>query len=86
MRDKTVRRDFLKTGVGIAAFSIARPEWVWDTFMTTVLDLRLPVGQGTLIGVWEHQHKRADYVDSWWQVANWQEAAHRFDTPRQAAA
>ena len=42
--------------------------------------------------VWEHayylkhQQKRADYVDSWWQVANWQEAAHRFDTPRQAAA
>ncbi len=42
--------------------------------------------------VWEHayylkhQQKRADYVDSWWQVANWKEAAHRFDTPRQAAA
>ena len=42
--------------------------------------------------VWEHayylkhQHKRADYVDCWWQVANWQEAARRFDAPRQAAA
>jgi Fe-Mn family superoxide dismutase len=42
--------------------------------------------------VWEHayylkhQQKRADYLDSWWQVVNWQEAAQRFDAPRQAAA
>ena len=42
--------------------------------------------------VWEHayylkhQQKRADYVDCWWQVANWQEAARRFDASRQAAA
>ena len=42
--------------------------------------------------VWEHayylkhQQKRADYVDCWWQVANWQEATRRFDAPRQAAA
>ena len=42
--------------------------------------------------VWEHayylkhQQKRADYVDCWWQVANWQEAARRFDALRQAAA
>lgn len=42
--------------------------------------------------VWEHayylkhQHKRADYLDSWWQVVNWQEAALRFGSPRQAAA
>jgi Fe-Mn family superoxide dismutase len=34
--------------------------------------------------VWEHayylkhQQKRADYVDNWLQVANWQEAARRF--------
>jgi Fe-Mn family superoxide dismutase len=42
--------------------------------------------------VWEHayylkhQQKRADYLDSWWQVANWQEAARRFDGQRQEAA
>ena len=42
--------------------------------------------------VWEHayylkhQQKRADYVDCWWQVANWQEAAHRFGRPVDAAA
>lgn len=42
--------------------------------------------------VWEHayylkhQHRRADYVDCWWQVANWQEAARRFGGPVEAAA
>ena len=42
--------------------------------------------------VWEHayylkhQQKRADYVDCWWQVANWQEAARRFGRPVEAAA
>jgi superoxide dismutase, Fe-Mn family len=42
--------------------------------------------------VWEHayylkhQHKRADYVDCWWQVANWQEAARRFGGAAEAAA
>jgi Fe-Mn family superoxide dismutase len=41
--------------------------------------------------VWEHayylkhQQKRADYVDCWWQVANWQEAARRFDRPVETA-
>ena len=43
------------------ASDIARPEWVWDYFLTTVLDLRLPVPQGTVVGIWEHQHKRADH-------------------------
>ncbi len=42
--------------------------------------------------VWEHayylkhQQKRADYVDCWWQVANWQEAARRFGRTAEAAA
>jgi len=42
--------------------------------------------------VWEHayylkhQQKRADYVDCWWQVANWQEASRRFGRPVEAAA
>ncbi|MCB9513789.1 MAG: hypothetical protein H6694_05710 [Candidatus Latescibacteria bacterium] len=41
---------------------LAEPEWVWDYFVTTALDLRLPVYQGTLVGIWEHQHKQADHV------------------------
>ena len=43
------------------ARDLARPEWVWDYYLTTVLDLRLPVPQGTVVGGWEHQHKRADH-------------------------
>ncbi len=38
--------------------------WVWDYFVTTGIDLRLPlpVADGHLIGIWEHQHKSADHV------------------------
>ncbi|MBK6737969.1 MAG: superoxide dismutase [Haliea sp.] len=42
--------------------------------------------------VWEHayylkhQQKRADYLDCWWQVANWQEAARRFNDPNDDGA
>ncbi len=38
--------------------------WVWDYFVTTGLDLRLPrpVAKGHLVGIWEHQHKSADHV------------------------
>lgn len=40
---------------------LSAPEWVWDRLLTTTLDLRLAVPGGTLIGIWEHQHKRADH-------------------------
>jgi Fe-Mn family superoxide dismutase len=42
--------------------------------------------------VWEHayylqhQQKRADYVECWWQVANWQEAALRYGRTVESAA
>lgn len=41
--------------------------------------------------VWEHayyghhQDRRVDYLESWWPVVNWEEAARRFESPEQIA-
>ncbi len=68
--------------------------WVWlvyDQGMLSIMDIPnqdspLSEGKTPLLGldVWEHayylkyQNRRAEYVDSWWNVVNWQEVTARY--------
>jgi Fe-Mn family superoxide dismutase len=66
--------------------------WVWllpDLSIVTTPNQDSPVNGGgpePILGldVWEHAYyldytyKRADYVNAWWNVVNWQEAEHRY--------
>lgn len=64
--------------------------WVWlrpDLSIIAMPNQDVPLLQGEpLLGldVWEHayyldyKYKRADYVQAWWDVVNWEEVARRF--------
>lgn len=79
---------FTETSLGIFGSG-----WAWllpDLSIVTTPNQDTPISDGRpepILGldVWEHAYyldytyNRADYVAAWWHVANWHEAAERFD-------
>lgn len=69
--------------------------WAWLGFrngnlaVISMPNQDVPMMEGLIpilgIDVWEHayylkyQNRRADYVNAWWNVVNWDEVARRFD-------
>jgi superoxide dismutase, Fe-Mn family len=72
--------------------------WTWlvvdgDSLAVTSTpnqDSPLTEGKTPILGidVWEHayylkyQNRRPEYLQAWWNVANWQEIARRYETAR----
>lgn len=85
----------LKTKIKEAALARFGSGWAWlvassgklEIISSPNQDSPITLGKTPLLGVdvWEHayylryQNKRADYVDAWWNVANWSNIGARFD-------
>jgi Fe-Mn family superoxide dismutase len=70
--------------------------WAWLGFKGSALavismpnqDVPMMEGLQPILGldVWEHayylkyQNRRAEYIQNWWNVVNWEEVARRYDT------
>ena len=77
---------------GAKALSVFGSGWVWlqpDLSIVTTPNQDSPLNSGgpaPILGldVWEHAYyldytyKRADYIQAWWNVVNWQEVESRF--------
>lgn len=77
---------------GSKALSVFGSGWVWlqpDLTIVTTPNQDSPLNSGQpapILGldVWEHAYyldytyKRADYVNAWWHVVNWQEVQSRY--------
>jgi Fe-Mn family superoxide dismutase len=86
--------DTLKAKIKEAALGRFGSGWAWLVLDSGKLaitstgnqDTPLMTGQTPILGVdvWEHayylryQNKRADYVDAWWKVVNWNAVTQRF--------
>jgi superoxide dismutase, Fe-Mn family len=92
--------DTFKTQFRTASLARFGSGWSWLVWAdrrlqithTANQDCPLMSGQFPILGldVWEHayylryQNRRADYVDAWWRVVNWNAVATRFDQARQS--
>jgi Fe-Mn family superoxide dismutase len=88
--------DNLKAKIKEAALGRFGSGWAWlivdggklSITSTANQDTPLMTGQTPILGVdvWEHayylryQNKRADYVDAWWKVVNWNAVTQRFSS------
>jgi len=86
--------DAFKAKLKAAALGQFGSGWAWlvqhgdgvEVVATANQDSPLSAGKTPLLGidVWEHayylayQNRRADYVDAWWHVVDWQAVAARF--------
>jgi len=75
------------------ALAVFGSGWVWlqpDLSIISTSNQNTPINDGLpepILGldVWEHAYyldytyNRADYINAWWGVANWQEAENRFN-------
>jgi len=87
--------DKFKAALKQAAMTRFGSGWAWlvvdkgklDVVSSGNQDSPLMKGQTPILGldVWEHayylkyQNKRADYVDAWWNVVNWDNVAERYN-------
>ena len=88
--------DTFKKQFGEAATKIFGSGWEWlvvdkgklALVSTPNQDSPLTQGKMPILGldVWEHayyldyKNKRADYIEAWWHVVNWEDVAKRFST------
>jgi len=84
------REKFTSTALGVFGSG-----WTWlvldsgKLVIVNTLNQDSPISRGEFpvlgLDLWEHayylkyQNKRADYIESWWKVVNWEEAEKRLE-------